>query len=174
MVSLKETIDKIESQIGMDDSIIVDGSSLLTEGSSEFFSDFLSVLPRLKDKTLIIPIEGINAVNDALESKDERLKKLADDAISKWLNKATEYSQKKDSNLIFVGESVGAFSEKTVLNQVSFLSSDHNVLLITQDQKLTIEARNLRQKLDLKKHKLHCCKIMPDGHLGLYRISSED
>ena len=174
MVSLKETIEKIESQIGIDDSIIVDGSSLLTEGSSDFFASLLLVLPRLKDKTLIIPIEGVNAVNEALDSKDERLKKLADEAVTKWLSKASEYSQKKDSNLIFVGESVGVFSEKTVLNQVSFLSSDHNVLLITQDQDLTIEARNLRQKIDLKKHKLHCCKIMPDGRLGLYRISSED
>lgn len=42
---------------------------------------------------------------------------------------------KPKSNLIFVGESTGAFSEKTVLNQVSFLCGNHNVLLITQDQK---------------------------------------
>lgn len=174
MNSLNETLEKIRSQIGEDDSILVDGSSLLAEGSPDFFSELLSVLPKMKDKTVIISIEGVNAVNEALDSSNEALKKIADEAVTKWLDQANKYSQKTNSNLFFVGEPTGVFSDKTVLNQVSFLLADHNVLLITQDPKLTTDARELRKKLELKTNKLHCCKVMPDGRLGLYRFPNED
>lgn len=39
--------------------------------------------------------------------------------------------------------------------------------------KMTIQARKLREKLKLKDKKLHCCKIMPDGRLGLYRFAND-
>lgn len=165
-----EILEKIAEQIGTDDSILVDGSAMLTEGSPVFFQEFLSVLPKLKDKNLIIPIEGINAVNAALDSSDEAVKKLADEVVTLWLSKAVDYSRKPGSNLIIVGEPTGAFSDKTILNQVSFLLSDHNVLLITQDQRQTYEARELRDELELKERKLHCCKVMPEGRLGVYRF----
>ena len=35
------------------------------------------------------------------------------------------------------------------------------------------KARKLREKLKLKDKKLHCCKIMPDGRLGLYRFAND-
>lgn len=39
---------------------------------------------------------------------------------------------------------------------------------------MTIQARKLREKLKLKDKKLHCCKIMPDGRLGLYRFANDE
>lgn len=168
------TLEKIKEQIGDDDSILVDGSAMLVEGSAEFFKDLVAVLPRMKNKTLIFPIEGVNKVNSALDSKKADIKALAEKAITMWLSSAIDYSQKIGSNLIFVGEATGAFSEKTILNQVSFLCGDHNVLLITQDVNMTIKARELRSKINLKDKKLHCCKIMPSGKIGLYRFSGMD
>ena len=169
-----ELVDKMKLMIGEDDSILVDGSALMVEGSIEFFKNLITVMPKFKDKTLIIPIEGVNAVNKALQGRFKAKKAMASDVIKEWLQDAIIYSQKPKSNLIFVGESTGAFSEKTVLNQVSFLCGDKNVLLITQDQKMTIQARKLREKLKLKDKKLHCCKIMPDGRLGLYRFANDE
>lgn len=169
-----KVLEKIKEQLGDDDSILVDGSALLTEGSPEFFKDLISVVKKFKNKTFIFCIEGVNKVNAALDSDDEKEKEIASDAITMWLNDAIKYSQEYNTNLFFVGEPTGVFSDKTVLNQVSFLCANHNVLLITQNTDLTMDARNLREELHLEDKRLHCCKVMPDGRLGLYHFSNED
>ena len=67
-----ELVDKMKLMIGEDDSILVDGSALMVEGSIEFFKNLIIVMPKFKDKTLIIPIEGVNAVNKALQGRLDR------------------------------------------------------------------------------------------------------
>lgn len=167
-------LEKIREQLGDDDSILVDGTSLLTEGSAKFFKELMDVIGKFKSKTFIFCIEGVNKVNEALAGQDEKEKTLASDAISLWLDRAVKYSQKRDTNLFFVGEPSGVFSDKTVLNQVSFLCYNHNVLLITQNADLTVDARNLRIEMKLEDKRLHCCKVMPDGRLGLYHFSNDN
>lgn len=159
-------------QLEGDDSIIVDTSAIMAEGSYEFFAELLEVLPKL-DTLLIIPQEAIDKVNARLEN---RVKKIAEAArkAAEWLQRAVDLSAGDDFKVIVVGSAEGAFEEKTILNQVEFLLPNHDVMLITQDMEMTRKARRLRNPSVQGDHKLHCCRITPEGKLGVYRFPHEE
>lgn len=169
----KATIAEMKEQLQGDDSILVDYSAALVEGADVFFSKLIDVLPSLKDTYLIIPEGIINKVNDRLESKNAKTQQAAAKA-AEWLQRAVDLSSGDDYKVIIVMEPAGAFEEKTILNQVSFLLPEHNVLLITQDMNMTQKARALRNPSTQKGHKLHCCKINPEGRLGLYYFPADN
>lgn len=166
------SIKEIREEIQGDDSILVDPSAILVDGSNEFFSALVDALPKLKEVTLIIPYAVIDKVNQRLDSK---VKRVADPAIaaSVWLNKAVANASSAKAQVVVVGEPTGAFEDQTVLNQVSFLLPRHNVLLVTQNPVMTKKARALRDPVRQAKHKLHCCLVKPDGKLGLYKFPSD-
>lgn len=166
-------LGKFKEMLGKDDSLLVDSSSLTADGADLFFTSLVAVLPRLRKYTLIIPLEAVNGVNEGLESADPVVKERSRKAAV-WLNQAVALSDPANPYVIFVGEAKGAFADKTVLNQVSFLMPNHNVLLITQDEERTKKARALRKPATQGDHKLHCCRIKPDGTLGLYYFPEDD
>ena len=163
------SIKSIKDQLQGDDSILIDTSAITADGAVEFFSQLIEALPKIKDTYLIIPNEAIVKINARMESKN---KKVADQAIrsAEWLQKAVNLSDGDDFKVIIVGDSEGAFEDKTILNQVKFLLPQHNIMLITQDLRMTVRARNLRDPATQGNHKLHCCMIRPEGKLGLYQI----
>jgi len=168
----KEEKELIESLHG-DDSILVDPGVIFEEGATEFFTNLMQVLPKLKKTSLILPLAAIERLNNKISrAKSEEyissLQKIVD-----WVQIAVDYSDMPNSQVIIVGDAEGAFADKTILNQVSFLLPNHNVLLITESEAMTKKARDLRDPAIQNDHKLHCCKIKPDGTLGLYYFYNE-
>ena len=165
-------VKDVKDQLQGDDSVIIDTSAIMTEGSSAFFSELIEALPKLKDTYLIIPQEAIEKVNARIESKNARSAKLAQAAVE-WLQKAVNLSVGDDFKVIIVGAREGAFEDDTILNQVKFLLPNHDIMLITQDPRMTRRARDLRDPATQGNHKLHCCYIRPEGRLGLYQFPSD-
>ena len=166
-------VKDIREQIQGDDSIIIDTSAIMAEGADIFFSQLVEALPSLKDTYLIIPQEAIEKVNVRLESKSSRTAAIAAKA-AEWLQKAVELTEGKDYRVIIVGAAEGAFEDKTILNQVSFLMPNHNIMLITQDRRMTQRARALRDPAIQGDSKLHCCYIRPEGRLSLYQFPTDN
>lgn len=167
------SISAYREELGADDSILVDSSALTAAGADVFFGGLVDFLPKLGNYTLIIPLEAVNRINAELASPVPAIREAAAKAVS-WLNKAVALSAGKSPRVIFVGEAKGAFADMTVLNQVAFLMTRHNVLLITQDEERTKAARGLRNPSKQGDHRLHCCRIKPDGTLGLYYFPEDE
>lgn len=163
----KQEKELIES-LGDDDSILVDGSVIFEEGATVFFTNLLELLPKLKKVSLILPDSCIRRLNSKIEKakSEDNINKLS--SIATWVQQAIDLSEGKKPQVIIVGDPEGAFEDKTILNQVRFLLPQHNVLLITQSEVMTKKARDLRNPQLQNNHKLHCCKMKPDGTLGLY------
>lgn len=168
----KALVKEIKEQLQGDDSILVDPSAAFVEGAEVFFGKLVEVLPGLKDTFLILPEGIINKVNEKLQSQDPKVQEEGVKAAD-WIQKAVDMSENDDYKVIIVGEAVGAYEGQTILDQVSFLLPNHNVLLITQDQNMTLKARALRNPATQKGHKLHCCLVKPEGRLGLYYFPSD-
>lgn len=164
---------KLIDSLNGDDSILVDGQAIFAPGADKFFSDFLTVLPKLKKVNLIIPDSAIRKLNEKVESlKTNEAKEKLIPTVN-WVQAAVDNSNSNRSQVIIVGDPLGAFADKTILNQVQFLLPRHNVLLITQSEAMTKKARELRNPAIQNKFKLHCCRIKEDGTLGLYYFPTD-
>lgn len=157
----------VESYIENKWIMMVDTCTLMAEGAPAFFEKCAELMVEAGQK-FTIPMRCVEEVNKYVRSSDPERAAAARRAIA--VLRALESKQL----LVIRREPSDNFADNVFLTQFTKFRMKYPMLLITQDQRLSLDIDELNDSVSVSRaYPIHVRRIAPDGGLKTHRWMSD-